>query len=200
MAGKRMDLPTAREMSDLLAKGVYKTKQEMADAFGVSEGTIRARLTQPSQGGGIGRPPELPTPAEIFKLLARGDFKNQKEVAAHYKVTEAAVSLRLAPFKDSKIDFQALMPWKVASKHRSGRPGRALRLHLRARRENHTLTETEAQQHAAWLTRMKRQVVTYSQVDGWAYVERKPEHGDLLIVLPADQSIPPEIVDLYRME
>ncbi|MFD9792326.1 hypothetical protein ACFWXK_15405 [Streptomyces sp. NPDC059070] len=200
MAGKRNDLPTAKEMSNLLATGVYKTQQEMADAFGVSEGTIRARLTQPSHGNAVGRPPELPTAAEIFRFLARKDFKNQKEVAQHYGVTEAAVSARLAPFKEQKINFKELMPWDVASKHRTGRQGRALRLHLRFELENHTLSEAEEQQHTEWLRRMEREVITYSEADGWAYVERKPEHGDLLIALPADSSLPRETEDLFRLK
>ncbi|MFE9120860.1 hypothetical protein [Streptomyces sp. NPDC007172] len=198
--GTGKDLPSANELSDLLATGTFKSVREVAEAYGVSEGKIRGRILAEPAYDGVGRPPKLPTAGEIFVLLAKKVFENQKEIADYYGVSEAAVSIRLAPFKDPKIDFRSLMPWKVASKHRGGPPGRALRLHLRAKLENHTLTEKHAQQHAAWLADMSKLVVNYDQSEGWSYQERKPEHGNLLIVLPESHELPSETVELYRME
>ncbi|GAA0579234.1 hypothetical protein [Streptomyces crystallinus] len=198
--GTGKDLPSAKELSNLLANGTFKNVREVAEAYGVSETMIRGRILAEPSYDGVGRPAKLPTAGEIFVLLAKKVFENQKEIAEYYGVTEAAVSIRLAPFKDPKIDFRSLMPWKVASKHRGGPPGRALRLHLRAQLENHALTEKNAQQHTAWLADMKKLVVSYDTTEGWSYIERKPEHGNLLIALPENHGLPPETIELYRME
>ncbi|WP_030372907.1 helix-turn-helix domain-containing protein [Streptomyces rimosus] len=149
---------------------------------------------------GPGRPSTLPTASEIFRLLAKGTYKTQKEIADAYGVSESAVSHALAPYKEGKIDYRAIMPWDVLPKHLSNpRPARALRLHLRAQLEYHTLTAEEEAEHESWIASLKSRTLHYDQSGGWVYVTRIPEHGDLVVLLPKDVELPAETVDLYRM-
>ncbi|MFE7313798.1 hypothetical protein ACFU7T_11925 [Streptomyces sp. NPDC057555] len=150
----------------------------------------------------------------MFAFLAKRKYKNQKEIAAAYGVSEAAVSQRLGNYREGKIDYRLLMPWETLSKHRTGRPARSLRLHLRARLRPHTLTAEEAREHEQWLTDLETKVVDYTIESGWRYIDRQPAHEDLVavlpddvelptvtdlaVVLPDDVELPTETVDLYR--
>ncbi|MFK0295488.1 hypothetical protein ACIQU6_34155 [Streptomyces sp. NPDC090442] len=148
----------------------------------------------------MGRPSTLPTPSELFALLAKGTYRNQKEIADAYGVSEAAVSQRLAPYKESPIDYRALMPWETLSKHRTARPARALRLHLRAQLQPHTLTVEEEREHQRWLASLQTKIVDYTPEDGWTYRTRQTDHEDLVAILPNDVDLPTETIDrLYRL-
>ncbi|MCZ4097322.1 MULTISPECIES: hypothetical protein [unclassified Streptomyces] len=148
----------------------------------------------------MARPDTLPTGSELFTLLAKGEYRNQKEIADAYGVSEAAVSMKLAPFKEKKIDYKAILPWQVLPEHwRNPRPARSLRLHLRSKLENHTLSAAEVSEHDKWLDSLESQTLNYSQEAGWVYVPRTPEHGDSVAFLPSGNDLAPETVDLYRM-
>ncbi|MEF3112433.1 hypothetical protein [Streptomyces chrestomyceticus] len=160
----------------------------------------------------MGRPPKLPEPDVLFAMLVRGDFQNQKEIAKHYKVDKAAVSRRLSKFSEPLIDFASLMPWDLTVEDRNQRPARALRLHLRSKLENETLSEAEERSHAAWISDLRArghilmfnpaktdEDLTSSEDRGWKYVDRDDSHEDFVAVLPEGHELPQETVDLYRM-
>ncbi|MFF4223204.1 hypothetical protein ACFYZH_10100 [Streptomyces abikoensis] len=148
----------------------------------------------------MARPHTIPEGRELFLALARGDFKNQKEIAEHYGVKESSVSEKLSPFKEPPIRYRALLPWSVLDKDwRNPRPARSLRLHLKSRMADHTLTSEEEATHSEWIDGLKRKTLTYSQEDGWKYVERKPEHEDFVAVLPQNNDLAPETIELYRI-
>ena len=148
----------------------------------------------------LGRPRKLPSASELFRLLATGKYKSQREIATAYGVSESAVSHALSPLKEDKIDFRSLLLWDVRPEHMSNpRQARALRLHLRAKVENHTLSAKEEAEHEKWLTSLKGLTLDYSRDVGWVYLSRTPEHGDYVARIPEGIGIPREKIDLYRM-
>ncbi|MFE7113925.1 hypothetical protein ACFU99_00650 [Streptomyces sp. NPDC057654] len=147
----------------------------------------------------MSRPSKLPTGSELITGLALGKWKNHKEIAEEFQVTISAVSHRLAPFMEPKLSFSELMPWRVARKHQTSSIVRNLRLHLRAKLRPHTLSAKDETSHQQWIDSLQDRLASYDPVVGWSYVERLPMHENFVAVMPDDNSLAPEIIDLYRM-
>ncbi|MFJ4474854.1 hypothetical protein [Streptomyces xanthochromogenes] len=148
----------------------------------------------------MGRPPILPPASEMFRDLAKGKYKDKAAIAKAYGVSKSAVTKALSPYEEEKIDYRGLMPWDfhTATDAYNPRPARMLRLHLKARLQNHNLSQKEADEHVVWIASLADRTLAYSEEKRWHYVPRTPDHNGLVAVLPEGVELPVETITLYE--
>ncbi|GAA2917046.1 hypothetical protein GCM10020221_11410 [Streptomyces thioluteus] len=145
----------------------------------------------------------LPRPEEMFRSLAKREFKNQAEIARFFGTSEAAVSQALSEYKEPRINYRELLPlpWQktlTGNTWRNARPARALRLHLRAMKQPHELSAADAEAHAEWIEGLATHTLEYTEEHGWKYVPRRPDHSDFVVILPEDHDLAEDVIKLYR--
>lgn len=111
----------------------------------------------------------------------------QHEVAAHFGVTQQALSKQLAKRrKDRGEESVPPWPWRLASEH-TAKPSTTYKLMLAYRRwaagrevSKYELEDAKALQRFAQRTNM---AITYRRDDGFVWVSRRPEDKDDMFVV-----------------